>query len=128
MLRWRTDRIQIKIPPSFTTMLHKLTYLHNFWKHFITARKQSWQRLCFHRCLSVHRGVSAPLHTGIHPLDRHPTGRHPPDQRQTPPLCSACWDTVNKRAVRIPLECILVNFVLVKVHSFVGCCHCKIAD
>ena len=24
------------------------------------------------------------------------------------PLPSACWDTVNKRAVRIPLECILV--------------------
>ena len=26
--------------------------------------------------------------------------------RQTPP--SACWYTINKRAVRIPLECILV--------------------
>ena len=25
------------------------------------------------------------------------------------PLYSACWDTVNKRAVRIPLECILVE-------------------
>ena len=25
-----------------------------------------------------------------------------------PAPCSACWDTVNKRAVRIPLECILV--------------------
>ena len=35
------------------------------------------------------------------PLDRHPPGTHTP-----PP--TACWDTVNKRAVRIPLECILV--------------------
>ena len=25
-----------------------------------------------------------------------------------PPLHNACWDTVNKRAVRILLECILV--------------------
>ena len=42
-------------------------------------------------CHSVHRGVSAT-----------PTpGRHPP-------LCSACWDMVNKRAVCILLECYLV--------------------
>ena len=34
-----------------------------------------------------------PVHAGIHPL----------------PLPSVCWDTVNKRAVRIPLECILVT-------------------
>ena len=27
----------------------------------------------------------------------------------TPPLPSTCWDTVNKRAVRIPPECILVS-------------------
>ena len=39
-----------------------------------TARKRSLRRLCFHRCLSVHRGVSAPLHAGIH----SPLGRHPP--------------------------------------------------
>ena len=32
----------------------------------------------------------------------------PRDQRQTPTLRTACWDTVNKQAVRIPLECILV--------------------
>ena len=51
--------------------------------------------LCFHRCLSVHRGVSAPLHGGIlplgpeadtypgqtPPLDRHPPRKHP---QQTP--------------------------------------------
>ena len=45
------------------------------------------------------------------PLDRHPLVRHPPAQCMlgyTHPLRSACWDTVNKRAVLIPLECILV--------------------
>ena len=66
------------------------------------------ERLCFHRCLSVHRGVSATPHAGIHPRDqRHtPLGADtlsgadtpkdqtpvqqtpippPSDQRQTPP-------------------------------------------
>ena len=53
------------------------------------------------------------------PLGRHPPGQTPTLPGQTPPLpsaCwdihtsppSACWDTVNKWAVRIPLECILV--------------------
>ena len=32
----------------------------------ITARRRSLRRLRFHSCLSVHRGVSAPLHTGNH--------------------------------------------------------------
>ena len=48
----------------------------------------------------------------VHPRQVHPLGRYtPPGQvhplgRYTPH--NACWDTVNKRAVRIPLECILV--------------------
>ena len=54
------------------------------------------------------------------PVGRHPPwadtslGRHtPPEQTHSslgrhPPLRSACLDTVNKRAVRILLECILV--------------------
>ena len=89
-----------------------------------TVRKLSLRRLCFHRCLSVYRrGVSAPLHAGIHPpawadtpqadtprgnTPRQtppgqipPLGRHPPPWADTPP----CWDTVNKRVVRILLEC-----------------------
>ena len=33
--------------------------------------------------------------------------------RSDTPLSSACWDTVNKRAVRILLECILV-FLLIR--------------
>ena len=42
---------------------------------------------------------------------RHPPGRHPPYPR------SACWDTVNKRAVRIPLECILVFEIISNSHN-----------
>ena len=41
-----------------------------------------------------------------------PPGQTPPSPSQCmlgyTPLYSACWDTVNKRTVRIPLECILV--------------------
>ena len=44
----------------------------------------------------------------VHPPGRYtPLGRYTPG-RYTPPHHSSCWDTVNKRAVRIPLECILV--------------------
>ena len=74
---------------------------------FITARKRSLQKLCFHRCLSVDRGclplvlggclLHLPGQTppkqiplGRHPPDRHLQGRHP--QTDTP-LPSACWDT-----------------------------------
>ena len=108
--------------------------------NFITARKQSLRRLCFHRCLSVHRGGTwagtpqAGTPPGrytpgqVHPLG--PLGSTPPGQvplagtpRQvhpwagtfpwagTPPGHGACWDTVNKQVVRIPLECILVKSV-----------------
>ena len=83
----------------------------------LTARKRSLQRLCFHRCLSVHGGGCLPLvwgnvadtppSPGTHPpwLDtpgetpsrsgsprgRQPLGRYPPGQTppwsQTPPGC-----------------------------------------
>ena len=135
-------------------------------KIIFTARKRSLRRLCFHRCLSVHRGGCLPVvlggvsatppgqtpptwtdttHLGRHhpwadtppPLGRHPPGRQFPMGRHPPaqcllgytPLPNACWDTppstqcmlgytprqilrdmVNKRAVRIPLECILVTY------------------
>ena len=53
---------------------------------------------------SVHKG-SAPLHAGIHT----PTlGRHPPPRQTQPPPSGATGYGVNKRAVRILLECILV--------------------
>ena len=78
---------------------------------------------------------------GRHTPGRHPLGRHPPGQTSplgrhppwadtphaqtcwdtptpaqcmlgyTPLLRRACWDTVNKRAVSILLECILVEIV-----------------
>ena len=57
----------------------------------ITAHKWSLRRLCFHRCLSVHEGVSAPLHAGIHspwidiPLADTPLGR-PPHQYHSIPI------------------------------------------
>ena len=61
------------------------------------------------------------------PLDRHfPSGQTPPPWQTPPlqrppgrpPLCSACWDTVNKRAVRILPECILVPFIFTIFSSF----------
>ena len=52
---------------------------------FVTARKRSLRRQCFHRCLSIHRGVSVPLHAGIHPPGADPPSRYPPDQGQTSP-------------------------------------------
>ena len=67
-------------------------------------------KVCFHRCLSVYWGGGCPIAC----WDTHPPlGRHHPPGQTPPctdtPLGSACWDTVNKRAVRIPLECILVD-------------------
>ena len=61
---------------------------------------------------------SGPLHAGIHPGadtpwgDTTPPGQTPPGQtlpQADTPIRSACWDTVNKRVVSIPPECILVN-------------------
>ena len=102
---------------------------------FITARKRSLRRLCFYRCLSVHRGgvrgcsrgvcIVAPG-GGMHGCSRRacmvaPGGRAlllRGGLHGSPG--GACvvarggrawffrWDTVNERAVRILLECILV--------------------
>ena len=52
----------------------------------ITAPKRSLRRLCFHRCLSIHEGMSAtpPPHSRHTPLGRHtPQGR--PSKADTPP-------------------------------------------
>ena len=74
-------------------------------EYFITPRKRSLRRLCFHRCLSV-RG-------GVHGMHAHPRACMPPQARMhipqahTPP-CRILRDVLNERAVRIPLECILV--------------------
>ena len=77
-------------------------------------------------------GMYTPLHAGIPlgrhprqtspPLDRHPTGRDPP--RQTPPpRPRILQDMVNKRTVRILLECILVVSlrILFSHHNVLTC-------
>ena len=90
-------------------------------------------------CHSVHRGVSASVHAGIHlpgadiPWEQTatppvqtippPWTRHPPEQ--TPPVQCMLGDTGNKRTVRILLECILVvecvlyNVIVMIKHNFV---------
>ena len=79
-------------------------------------------------CDSVHRGVSTPVRAGIHtPMGRYtpradiPLGRHPQADIpwvNTPPLCSACWDTVNKQAVCILLECNLVYVCFFRIQKW----------
>ena len=99
---------------------------------------RSLRRLCFHRCLSVHSGVCIPACTGqggACPGGSLPDGCLPkeegvcpggeadtaPDQRQTtPPPQRILWDMVNKRMVRIPLECILVYIKLQSMPSNPG--------
>ena len=63
-----------------------------------TARKRSWRRLCFYRCLFVHGGVSA-------------SGSGEGGVADTP-WQTPFRETVNKRAVWILLECILVLLLL----------------
>ena len=65
---------------------------------------------------SVHRGIHSPGRYTPPPRQVHPPGRYTHLGRypqQVHPLCSACRDTVNKRAVRIPLECILVHLSVI---------------
>ena len=50
----------------------------------ITAHKRSLRRLCFHRCLSVHRGEGHVWHA--HPLDTHAPGTHAPLPQACTPL------------------------------------------
>ena len=74
------------------------------WSHYYCLQTKFAEGYVFTGVCLCTGGVSAPLHAGTHPSW---------DQRQTPPwadipLHSACWDMVNKRVVRIPLECILV--------------------
>ena len=108
---------------------------HITYDFLFTASKRSLRRLCFHRCLSVHRGVSATGPEGMwwqtpppgrHPPDRHPPGRHLPQadipQADTPQADTLLGrpprQTVNKRAVRIPLECIFLLYVLPNTYNF----------
>ena len=71
-------------------------------------------------CLSTGGGVCSIACWDTHPLAGTPPCRYTPC-RYTPsrytPRRSACWDTVNKRAVRIPLECILGHWNVFLVES-----------
>ena len=59
-------------------------------------------------CASTPPQAGTPPWAGTTPLGRYnPLGRYKPPG-QVHHRHSACWDTVNKWAVRIPLECILV--------------------
>ena len=58
-------------------------------------------------CVCLNACSDTPPWANTPPLQTHP-GRHPPGQTHPLPLGSACWDTVNKRAVCILLECNLV--------------------
>ena len=81
----------------------------------VTAHRSSLQKLCFHRCLSVHGGCLPHCMLRYTPLEQNPPlGRDPPGTRlppgaDTPPAQCMLGDTGNKQAVRILLECILVK-------------------
>ena len=51
---------------------------------FIITRKHSLRRLCFYRCVSVHREGSASVHAGIHPLPGKPPLPRRPPAKETP--------------------------------------------
>ena len=95
----------------------------------ITTRKRSFRRLCFYRCVSVHRGVHASKGGACMLPGGHASGGHacfPGGVRGCRGACLVAgghvWlqggvhgigqDTVNERAVRILLECILVNSLI----------------
>ena len=68
------------------------------------------QRSCG-KVIFLHQSVNHSIHRrGVWqpPGQTPPWADNPPPRADTPPLHSACWDTVKKRAVRILLECILV--------------------
>ena len=102
-----------------SSLLQRKKFLASFCSYtawIFTARKQSLRRLCFHRCLSVHRGEY---------LGRYPPGQvHPPWQVHPPagtPLGRYTpWQVhPSLPAERIRLECILVEQVL--ENGFVTC-------
>ena len=61
-------------------------------------------------CHSVHRGGSVTHPPSADTLSQAYTPRADTPWADTPPTHSTCWDTVNKRAVRILLECNLVTW------------------
>ena len=76
--------------------------------------QRSWGKVIFSQaCVILLTGGSASEHAGIPPPPPNqgpgtPPGPGPPGSRHPPPAQSMLGDTVNARAVRILLECILV--------------------
>ena len=82
-------------------------HLVKYWKDCYRPQTK-FAKVMFSQVSVCPQGMALPpLHAGIHPPGQTATPWADPP-RQTPPLGSACWDTVNKQAVRILLECILV--------------------
>ena len=61
--------------------------------------------------------ADTPRHTTHPPGADTPSGPEADTSGSRPLLHSACWDTVNKRAVRIPLECFLVLVIVASCNS-----------
>ena len=117
-LRDCSKRVMISAS-SGESLMHEMNYLRDCRFEltiipFITARKRSLGQgnIFAPVCHSVHRGRGE--YTGRYPpqqVHQPPYQVHPPAGpflACTPPS-SACWDTANKRAVRILLEFILVE-------------------
>ena len=107
---------QVYNPPGFCNYYHPQTKFAKVMFSQVSVCPQGGGGFCPIACWDIPPGTRG----------RHPPGRHPPEQTppwETPPgpeadtlpgrhpLCSACWDMVNKRAVHIPLECILVSSI-----------------
>ena len=64
--------------------------------------------VCLPHCILEYTPSRYPLGVDMPPLGIHPPWTDTPqaeNPRTDTPLHSACWDMVNKRVVRIPLEC-----------------------
>ena len=82
---WCTSSRNAFLLPPAKEVWGKVMFLHLSVSHSVHGEVMVWSGL----------GRHPPADT---PWAETPLGRHPPAQ----------WDTVNKRVVRIPLECILV--------------------
>ena len=79
-----------------------------FYRPHMKFAKVMFSQVCLPHCMLGYTPPPSGTRGRHRSLGRHPLGRYSPGQ--TPPRpCSACWDMVNKRVIRILLECILVT-------------------
>ena len=83
----------------------KVTGLTHWWAEnlLLPSATVVAERLCFHKCLSVHRGRCTPL-----PWQAEPDSQTPPGQTPPPPDIPPTSRRLLQLMVRILLECILV--------------------